>query len=350
MKRQPRTFFLRSIPFRFTRQGKIFLLLIVGVIFAALNTGNNLLYLVLSFQFSMVVSQFIIAEFTLRSLKINRQTPKRANAGTEFPIELSITNQRKHFSAYSASLRDVINHERFRRSCYFLKTAPNESRSIDYRCDVAKRGYTHFTAIDLSTRFPFGLIERSKRIALKDKVLVWPRKVPVRIPDKYSFHQEGTKLSPQRGWGDEFWQLREFVSSDDPKKISWKASAKTGRLVVTDTQAQTDEQAEVVLDLSDIEDEHEGERLIQIAASMVAQLNSHRIVTKLITHETGGIWNNGADIHAQLDHLALLNIKTAKDVRVQGSNRTAIYVGHELRIISPKEANTTSPGKENLAL
>ena len=52
---------------QFTREGRIIVLLSVGVGFAAINTGNNLLYLLLGWLLSFIIASGILSEQTLRS-------------------------------------------------------------------------------------------------------------------------------------------------------------------------------------------------------------------------------------------------------------------------------------------
>ena len=46
---------------RFTREGRIIVLLSVGVGFAAINTGNNLLYLLLGWALSFIIASGVLS-------------------------------------------------------------------------------------------------------------------------------------------------------------------------------------------------------------------------------------------------------------------------------------------------
>src|SRR3954453_11132750 len=56
----------------FTREGRIIVVLSVGVGFAAINTGNNLLYLLLGWLLSFIIASGILSETTLKSLRVAR--------------------------------------------------------------------------------------------------------------------------------------------------------------------------------------------------------------------------------------------------------------------------------------
>src|SRR3954462_13752822 len=72
----------------FTREGRIIVVLSVGVGFAAINTGNNLLYLLLGWLLSFVTASGILSERTLKKLRVDRRPPPRVFAGEPFLMEV----------------------------------------------------------------------------------------------------------------------------------------------------------------------------------------------------------------------------------------------------------------------
>src|SRR5882672_7989875 len=66
---------------KFTREGKYFLGITLGVGFAAINTGNNLLYLLLGMLLSLIILSGVMSELSLRDLTVVRRLPTRAQVG-----------------------------------------------------------------------------------------------------------------------------------------------------------------------------------------------------------------------------------------------------------------------------
>jgi hypothetical protein len=66
---------------RITRTGRTYLVLTLGVGFGALNTGNNLLYLVLGLLLSLIVVSGVLSERCLRGLRVKRLGTESAFAG-----------------------------------------------------------------------------------------------------------------------------------------------------------------------------------------------------------------------------------------------------------------------------
>src|SRR5882762_2236566 len=76
----------------FTREGRIIVFLSVGVGFAAINTGNNLLYLLLGWLLSFIIASGVLSEMTLRDLRVERRPPPRIYASEPFLMEVVIKN------------------------------------------------------------------------------------------------------------------------------------------------------------------------------------------------------------------------------------------------------------------
>ena len=71
-----------------TRAGRTYLVITIGVGLGALNTGNNLLYLVLGFLLSLIIASGVLSERCLQQLRIRRVLPETASAGQPFPIRV----------------------------------------------------------------------------------------------------------------------------------------------------------------------------------------------------------------------------------------------------------------------
>ncbi len=71
---------------RTTPAGRTYLVLTFGVGLGALNTGNNLLYLVLGLQLSIVVVSGILSERCLRRAQVRRLLPAAPRARSPFHL------------------------------------------------------------------------------------------------------------------------------------------------------------------------------------------------------------------------------------------------------------------------
>ncbi len=217
---------------RFTREGRVFVLVTLGVGAAAVNTGNNLLYLVLGMLLSLIVLSGVLSELVLRHVSVQRRLPRRAFAGSPSLVELSVHNEKRRFPSYSIEVEDVAPGEPSDRRCYFLKVGAGETQSASYRRTPGRRGVLRFAEVRVRTRYPFGLFEKTRRLALEDELVVYPALAPVARPVS-GLSQRGPDVpTPRRGHGNEPSDLREYRDGDEARSIHWRRTASLGRVVV----------------------------------------------------------------------------------------------------------------------
>ena len=77
--------------FRLSREGRVFLFVTIGVGFAAVNTANNLLYLLLGLLLSLLLVSGVLSDLALWKLKMRRRVPARLFAGAKTIIEVAAT-------------------------------------------------------------------------------------------------------------------------------------------------------------------------------------------------------------------------------------------------------------------
>jgi uncharacterized protein (DUF58 family) len=215
----------------FTREGKIIVILAVGVGFAAINTGNNLLYLLLGWLLSFIIASGILSEMTLRALKVERRPPPRVFAGEPFLMEVVIKNSKDKRASYSIEVEDLQGRTPIDKRCYFLKIPEARSQRTSYRHTFVRRGLYTLTGYRLATKFPFALFRKSRDVDAPLDVLVYPARVAVPRPPPRAATR-GDAIADRLGRRGEFFGLREHRSSDDRRDVHWKSSARTGRLLV----------------------------------------------------------------------------------------------------------------------
>jgi uncharacterized protein (DUF58 family) len=217
----------------FTREGKLVTVLAVGVGFAAINTGNNLLYLLLGWLLSFIIASGILSEMTLRALVVERRPPPRVHAGEPFLMEVVIENGKDKRASYSIEVEDLQGTPPvpIDKRCYFLKIPEGRSQRTSYRHTFARRGLYTLTGYRLATKFPFALFRKSKDVTAPLEVLVYPARVNVPKPPPRAATR-GDAVAARIGRRGEFFGLRERRTGDDRRDIHWKSSARTGRLLV----------------------------------------------------------------------------------------------------------------------
>jgi uncharacterized protein (DUF58 family) len=330
-KRLKRYLFPRGISF--TRDGKVYVGVTLGVGFAAVNTANNLLFLVLGLMLGLIIVSGILSEMTLRGISVRRRVPSRVEAESAFAVELSLLNAKRWTASFGVELRDEIEGEPFRRRCFFLRVGSGEERTVAYRCELYRRGRSNFDGTIVSTRFPFGLFEKRRFMEIRDEVIVLPKRIDVSLPLPFSKEGNGAGAADMPGQGQEFREIKEMVPGDDPRRIHWRSTARLGRPFVRETNTDAKGFVEVILDAapngSGDSALEQVEQNIRAAGTIVRDLAGLGITVRLVTAPKVAL--EASDMRGAvslLTHLALIDPQAAKnDGAPIGQNAAAVLIG-----------------------
>lgn len=217
---------------RFTPEGTRFVVVALAIGVAAINTGNNLLYLVLAMMLSLIILSGILSESSLRMVNVRRTLPKEAFAGKPFLVRVTASNAKRRFPSISLTFKDHIDKFGPAGSQYFLKIPPMGDASGSYHMTLDRRGEYAFQHGRLATSYPFGLFLKSKETGEASEILVYPKILDARELLWASGVNEGEIESRIKGRGTDLYGLRGYVLGDDRRSIHWKTSAKLSKLYI----------------------------------------------------------------------------------------------------------------------
>ena len=218
---------------------------------AAINAGNNLLFLLLGACLGAIVISGIMSERALRGIKVGVQLLGNARAGQNSRFGIQI--ERRLFEpGDNPSFGLVVREERGwtdRLSHSNLLKAVFPRIEEKYETVVASRtfssrGLKHLNPLELSTIYPFGLLTKSKSLQFEHRVIVWPPAVDV--PDILAAPAGKSKKAGRtqlQGQGDDLYGLREKTEFDAPNRVHAKRSQALGREVVVEREKQERPQA-----------------------------------------------------------------------------------------------------------
>src|SRR5689334_6513009 len=241
-KKRPR------LHFRFTREGTYFLIFTVLVGLAAVNTGNNLLFLMLSLMLSLILLSMVMSLLVLGRVRIERRLPERAFASSTCLVEVVLANEKRYVPSYSLEVEDRAEGLPTERRCYFLKVAPRAQQIAAYRRTPTKRGLLKLSGFRLATRYPFGLIERGWVIESPAELLVYPALAPVGAAMVARALEGADVPSGRVGPGTEVSGLRAYQYGDEARNIHWRRTATLGRMVVRERERDAAYRLSIVLD------------------------------------------------------------------------------------------------------
>ena len=226
-----------------TRAGWLFFALTLGVGFAALNTGNNLLYLVFSFLLGFLVLSGVLSEAVLRRVAVRRLLPREAFAGGSAPVVIEVENQQKRIASFAIVVEDLAGASVYRSQglgrAFFLRVGPGERERRAYTLRPEQRGPLAMAGFRVSTRFPFGLFAKALLIEAPTEMLVYPGVDPVRASAAtHPAGRAGEAKARIQGRGTEAAGLREYARGDSPRSVHWRASARRSELLVRDRERE----------------------------------------------------------------------------------------------------------------
>ena len=233
---------------KFTREGKYYLGITLGVGFAAINTGNNLLYLLLGMLLSLIVVSGVMSDISLRRLTVTRRLPVRAQVGRAHLVEIEVYNHKKRVPSYAIEVEDLRAGQPADKRCFFLKISPSSAQVAAYRRTPARRGRDRHTGFRIATRFPFGLFEKSREVEAEGELIIYPAVDPVRLPVEEAGRRAGGATANGRGAGDETYALRPMRDGDDPRDIYWRKSTIGDQLILRERARETRPDIELLVD------------------------------------------------------------------------------------------------------
>ncbi len=228
----------RRFRIHITRTGYLFFALSLLVGIAALNTGNNLLYLVFSMMMSFIILSGLLSNNTLTKLFLRPAFPKRIFAGQEVPVRLTLENQKRWFPSFSLVLSPEGTPRPRPGTAYVTKIPPGLSAHAADFVTFPRRGKSPLPGYRVETSYPFGLIRKYTSVPGTGEVVVYPKLVPVQarlLADVRSF---GEFLSGQSGGSSNPYGLRDLTYGDPARLIHWKTSARVGKLKVKEFERE----------------------------------------------------------------------------------------------------------------
>ncbi|CAN5176111.1 hypothetical protein BH09SUM1_BH09SUM1_32290 [soil metagenome] len=278
-----RRFFSGRFHMRLTAEGYCLVVAMLLIGLAALNTAAPLLYMMFAMMCSFFILSALLATNTIRMVSVRRDAPKVWLAGKPMPVAIHIRNGKRAAPSFSLRVQDIDVRGNVLGAAFFEKVGP---RNIDfvqeYECLFARRGLYKMDRLELATRFPFGLIERTLYFKQRGEVLVLPQSIDVSRVMAQARSELGEFDSNRRGNGTGLYGLRDYTSETSAKDIHWKISARRGRLMVREYEAEEKRRAVVVLDNRIPRDAQNAAALIAFEKSVILAVS---VADWLLYHE-----------------------------------------------------------------
>lgn len=253
-----------AFDYEVTRVGIAYVVTVLVVGIAALNTGNNLLYMVVAAMLAAILISGFASAMVLRGLQLDVRLPEHAFAGQSHKGSILLRNSRRWLPSFSIQVRaanpkparwwrkDGVPQETqaslFKGAVYFpLIPAAKEVRS-EIELSFARRGRYQQESFLLATRFPFAFLTKTRRVALQREIVVYPAVEAADEALEALPIVSGEFAAFVRGRGYDLYRIREYVPEDSARHVDWKATAKSGSLKVREFSREDEHKVRIVLD------------------------------------------------------------------------------------------------------
>lgn len=279
-----RSFRVYDRALRITREGWLLTGFIFLVGIAAVNTGNNLLYLILAVMLGAMIASGAFSEEMIRKIKLERELPFEAVAGTEFTVGYRIINPRRRMSLYGLRISEYELPAR--KQAFILRVQPGSQARGESACLVEKRGRLKLKTAIISTKFPFGFFEKLRLVYLPEEIIVFPRPADVSGRASSGSQTGSSDTSGADGEGPDLFSLRSYSEGDSMRSIHWKASARSETMITKITRAENLPTVTVILDTAGyapLRDDDALELAVSEAAGYCEEFIRRNYMVRLVT-------------------------------------------------------------------
>ncbi|MBW3668539.1 MAG: DUF58 domain-containing protein [Actinobacteria bacterium] len=259
-----------------TRAGQLAILAAIGLWLAARVVAGTAMYLFAYGALLLVVVSYLVAPRRLRLSGDREGLFPRAQEGDRLDVRVLLTAKR----SVSTFVLEERVPERLGTSVRVPIAKLSSGDAVEHRYGLrcARRGVYNIGPLVAIAGDPLGLSQRETLIAEPFELLVHPRVELVNDrPLTRQFEDPPIRPPVSKPWpsGLEFYGMREYVPGDDLRRIVWRASARTGTIMVREAEQGITDKVVMVLDTNRASHSRDGEGFsesfeagIRVAASI----------------------------------------------------------------------------------
>ncbi|NLE73570.1 MAG: DUF58 domain-containing protein [Actinobacteria bacterium] len=262
------------------RAGYLYVALTLTIGVAAVNTLNNLLYLIVAGLLALMAISGAVAYLALRRLDLEVELPNEWFAKRSALLVIRIHNRRRYLPTFLLRLDNSLHHTTL------VEIPPRHTTEAQLLFHPETRGYVDLGVLTITSEFPFGLFRRGGIVPLGTKVLVYPTPEETAKPagDASSDASPATAgCTSYRGFGGDYKETRTYQPGDPPARIDWKVYGRLGLLGTKEFDEETG--TPLVLTLDSVPGPDTEARLRQLTALVLRAAEESRPVGLRLTRE-----------------------------------------------------------------
>ena len=211
--------------------------------------GGKALYLLAYAALAMLGAAVVIARRRRPVVALRSKLPLRAREGQSIGVTISLESARRLTAFVVEENLDPDLGPRMRLPISTL--SPGNPATHEYALRPRRRGVYEIGPLEAEWSDPFGVARSRQRLAPAVEIIVHPTTEAV-IDRPLARKWEDPPLRPPRSkpWpsGFEFYGMRDYVPGDDLRRVVWRATARTGRVLVREFEQGVTDHISIVLD------------------------------------------------------------------------------------------------------
>ncbi|MCU0712907.1 MAG: DUF58 domain-containing protein [Pirellula sp.] len=303
---------------RLTREGWQFSFMIGFVILGAVVRNVNLLVILAGTMLGFLLIQWRVSARSIYGISARRKLPRNMQARKPFDVEVIVVNPKRFLGAWWVVVEERITPQTHLSlvsgsaqtiGLLFPSVPPQSMRVQRYQCRAPKRGEYQLLGMDITTRFPLGLMKGILPPTGADSIIVQPAlgKLLPGWTDLFETKRSGARHRQAKSVSDEgeFFGLRSYRPGDSPRLIHWRSSARLGELMVKQFQRTETREYVILLDLpprprkqngssektsgaSDVNDHHDEDVAVEFVATIAQHVcaSNHAVLTVTIADQS----------------------------------------------------------------
>ena len=242
--------------------GHLLIGLTIALGLAAAHSGQNVLQALVALLLGFQAVSGLRSSSVLRRLRVAVDVPSAVDAGEDVALLVEVTNGKRRRAAVSLELEVVLGADGRLHAGRALvgRVEPGATVRVPLRLTGRARGAARVVELRIASAYPCDLFKRTVRLPIDADVLVRPRRRRGRPSASAAAREDGGRRRlAVRGAGD-VRGLRPWRDGDPLRAVHWRATARTGVLVVREEDREARAPWAVVLApaAAEVEDSVEG--------------------------------------------------------------------------------------------
>jgi len=263
-----------ALDYEVSRAGIIYIVSVLLIGVAALNTGNNLLYIIVAAMLAAILVSGVASAIVLRDLDLEIHLPEHVFAKRPTVGRIVLRNRRRWVPSFSVNVISLKKQQApwqwartklrwpgpkrgskeespagiFEGSAFFPYISPGAEVKAEVQLRFEQRGIYYQESFGIATRFPFAFLTKTRGVRLAKEIIVYPSIEPADEFFEILPIITGEFESFARGRGYDLYRIREYMAEDSARHVDWKATAKSGSLKVREFSREDERKLRIVFD------------------------------------------------------------------------------------------------------